>query len=158
MKKVLFAICAALCAVAFSSCSNDNGNNCEQLTQELVKKCEGKWKIVSGFETSGVYRPKLRIEGDFYVIFNKDKTISYQGEATQQQYYEDKPYEFNKWNIRDSFDFSRWDAVHSGEKDEMRLYRKSEFYDICDVVFQANTTMLLYMSGGWDRCYIMEKQ
>lgn len=40
----------------------------------------------------------------------------------------------------------------------MRLYRKSEFYDICDVVFQTNTTMLLYLSGGWDRCYIMEKQ
>lgn len=122
MRKSLIAATLLLASPAmFVSCSKSEIEKSERdYEQEMENYLVGKWKLESISSRGGVYNPKYRLEGDFFITFGENGSADCSGDAKMHYYYEGES-EFLTNNVSDFIHFTGW-SVYYGEEAGYYLY------------------------------------
>ncbi len=160
MKKVLLAAMIALTGISFVSCSSSESNADKEYRQEQVYQNAiiGKWKVVAEKSSGNLYNLLYRLEGDFYITFSNNGSVTTQGSAKTHGYYEGGS-EFVTEDVEDYLGVAKWTLSYSEATGaHVSLYKtQTATPSYHDINFNTDGTIWIWFSGMSNRYYILKK-
>lgn len=159
MKNVLLAAMIMLAGASFNSCSKESSSDREYKQEQAYEDAIlGKWKVVGERDAGNVYNLLYRLEGDYYITFNKDGTVFNEGNARSYGYY-DEGNEFVSEDISDYLGVVKWSLMYDDVTGaHLNLYKAGATTpQHCDVTFNTDGTVWIWFTSINRKYYVLKK-